>query len=306
MRRTTSRRGIDGYRAPELLDDSNGSFSNKSDMWSLGCILFEMITGQQRFRSDYALVLYTVQKEPLFRDTRFLPTLSLLCVSEILQIDPLKRPSAGRYRRLIKIGRFVHSAPTLLNVPGNRMLSAISLSCLRGEMEQDIAMEIMEYPQSMEDAVAEALEMALTYGRDQIAEALRRCSRSDLSKALRYASYRGSASAVRFLLQQEIDINDPDEDGLTALDIAVMYRITDVVALLWESGAKCGRSSSKGVRELLAMENLSLEKILRRTAASVLPQNPREASWQISCTPLSADETTHIWSVVSVPAFLSR
>jgi len=306
MRRTSSRRGTDGYRAPELLDDPNGSFSNKSDMWSLGCILFEMITGQQRFRSDYALALYTVQKEPLFGDSPFLPTLSLLFVSEILQIDPLKRPSAARFRRMIKIRRFVQSEDTFLTLSGDLMLSAIHLSYLHGEMEQDIAMEIMEYPQCMEGAVGEALEIALMYGRDQIAEALRKCSRSDLSKALRYASSRGSASAVRFLLKQEIDINAPDEDGLTALDIAVKRQISGVVAMLWESGAKWPHSSSRALRELLAMENVSLEQVLRRTVASVLPQNPVEASWQISCTPLSLDETLHTWSVVLVPAILSR
>jgi len=299
LRPTTSRRGTDGYRAPELLDQ-NGSFSNKSDMWSLGCILFEMITGQQRFRTDYALVLYTVQKEPLLIESSFLPALSLFLVSEILQVDPFKRPSAAGYRRVITIIRFVRSVAMSHDLPGHLMLSAIHLSCLRGEMEQEIVMGIVECPQSMNGVVGEALIIAITNGRDEIAEALCRCSRSDFLEALRYASSWGSVSAVRFLLKQKIVINSQDENGQTALDIAVERKLPSVAVLLWESGAKWSYSSGERLWKLLAVENVSLTKPLGRIA-SVLPPSPTEGCWQISCTPLSLDGTAQILSVVSVP-----
>lgn len=44
-------RGSVGYRAPELL--SVGEFSRSSDIWALGCILYEMCMRRKAFRSDW-------------------------------------------------------------------------------------------------------------------------------------------------------------------------------------------------------------------------------------------------------------
>jgi serine/threonine protein kinase len=49
---TTSSRGTASYRAPELLTDSP-IYTNKVDIWALGCIAFEMFTGRKRFGSDW-------------------------------------------------------------------------------------------------------------------------------------------------------------------------------------------------------------------------------------------------------------
>jgi ankyrin repeat protein len=50
-------RGTSGYRAPELLN-SEHHFSNRSDMWALGCILHELATGHRLFRDDFAAFKY--------------------------------------------------------------------------------------------------------------------------------------------------------------------------------------------------------------------------------------------------------
>ena len=49
---TTSSRGTASYRAPELLTDSP-IYTNKVDIWALGCIAFEIFTGRKRFGSDW-------------------------------------------------------------------------------------------------------------------------------------------------------------------------------------------------------------------------------------------------------------
>jgi serine/threonine protein kinase len=41
--------GTPGYMAPEVIEDR--LFSNKSDIFSLGAILYNMVTGKQIFRS---------------------------------------------------------------------------------------------------------------------------------------------------------------------------------------------------------------------------------------------------------------
>ena len=56
---THTGRGTACYRAPELLREGRQStFNNKVDIWSLGCILYELITNQLAFSNDYAVQCY--------------------------------------------------------------------------------------------------------------------------------------------------------------------------------------------------------------------------------------------------------
>jgi serine/threonine protein kinase len=52
---TSKARGTSSYRAPELLTEDRHRFSNKVDIWSLGCILYELAVGQKAFNSDIAV-----------------------------------------------------------------------------------------------------------------------------------------------------------------------------------------------------------------------------------------------------------
>ena len=54
LQRTDRSRGTSGYRAPELLrDPPNAGFNNKVDIWSFGCIIWALITGEHVFRDDW-------------------------------------------------------------------------------------------------------------------------------------------------------------------------------------------------------------------------------------------------------------
>lgn len=50
--RTEYARGTPGYRAPELLVEDGSDFTNKVDIWSLGCVLYELVVGRRVFISD--------------------------------------------------------------------------------------------------------------------------------------------------------------------------------------------------------------------------------------------------------------
>src|SRR5579859_2961729 len=54
---TSFSRGTTCYRAPELLFEES-SFTNKVDIWALGCILHELATGKMLFSSDWATQRY--------------------------------------------------------------------------------------------------------------------------------------------------------------------------------------------------------------------------------------------------------
>lgn len=51
--------GTPGYRAPELLNSDVANFTNKVDIWAMGCILFELATGAKPFVTDIAVLEYS-------------------------------------------------------------------------------------------------------------------------------------------------------------------------------------------------------------------------------------------------------
>src|SRR5271170_4811835 len=64
-RLVTSRyaRGKPCYRAPELLRETDRGYNNKADIWSLGCISYELFTSKKPFRDDFAVIDYTRVKK---------------------------------------------------------------------------------------------------------------------------------------------------------------------------------------------------------------------------------------------------
>jgi serine/threonine protein kinase len=92
-------RGTPCYRAPEFFADHNPGFNNKVDIWSMGCILYELAVGRRAFENDYSILEYRLSRNP--------PIVSLddnfsndekdtikKNITVMLQLDPSLRPSA--------------------------------------------------------------------------------------------------------------------------------------------------------------------------------------------------------------------
>jgi serine/threonine protein kinase len=54
---TANRRVTESYAAPEVLDDFQ--FNKKSDIWALGCILYEVCTGRRAFNSGWHITTFS-------------------------------------------------------------------------------------------------------------------------------------------------------------------------------------------------------------------------------------------------------
>lgn len=90
-------RGTSGYRAPEL-SATVSTFSNKVDIWGLGCILYELAVKRKAFTDDWTVRDYAARKKKLVIPLEYFakeiqrPLANL--IHEMLQVDPRARPSA--------------------------------------------------------------------------------------------------------------------------------------------------------------------------------------------------------------------
>jgi len=105
-------RGTSCYRAPELLLDTNPHYTNKVDMWAVGCILYELVLRQRAFREDWFIFTYAQLRQPfelllgedVVPDDRKRDFLVKI-IKELLDVDPSKRPRARKlYERFISWG----------------------------------------------------------------------------------------------------------------------------------------------------------------------------------------------------------
>ena len=92
------------YGAPEILGlDSNiesSDYTNSVDIWSLGCVIYELLVGRKLFVSVHQVSCYLIQKQPFLEEKlERLPTptddagTSLL--KSMLSIEPGDRPTAA-------------------------------------------------------------------------------------------------------------------------------------------------------------------------------------------------------------------
>ena len=104
-------RGTPCYRAPELLVDNDPVFTNKVDIFALGCILFELVTGGiKAFASDWQVHEYQNRRHLSLAfggidDTRRSMFERDIC--EMLAVDRTDRPSAITLQRRFAQRRWI-------------------------------------------------------------------------------------------------------------------------------------------------------------------------------------------------------
>lgn len=123
---TEHSRGTSSYRAPELIAEVS-TFSNKVDIWGMGCILYELAVKEKAFEHDWSVRQYATKKlklvvrlEYFFSDIK---TLLTNLIHEMLQVNPRTRPNAQELHALFVILIDASSIPTLES--DNLLLSKI-------------------------------------------------------------------------------------------------------------------------------------------------------------------------------------
>lgn len=95
-KKTKYRRGTACYRAPEILG-SDPKFTQKVDLWALGCILYELVIKTKLFLSDYDIFQYANAQNrniPIFPFSKTVNFFLWKMIRDLLQVDVNKRPLA--------------------------------------------------------------------------------------------------------------------------------------------------------------------------------------------------------------------
>lgn len=119
-------RGTPCYRAPELIRNDFeplSKYTNKVDIWALGCFFFELLFTKKAFANDIAVRDYSQNNalswKPLelpFEHHTILDETDKLfllkMIHEMLELDPIKRPAALLLQR-----KFLHQTVNTLTHP---------------------------------------------------------------------------------------------------------------------------------------------------------------------------------------------
>ena len=118
-------RGTDCYRAPELLQGSDATYTNKVDIWAAGCVLYEIVFQKKMFISDYSTERFAIQcsrselklelpeTSEAIPDTEKWGVLSTM-IDDMLTIDRNRRPSAELLLRRLRLNG--SSATSTVNI----------------------------------------------------------------------------------------------------------------------------------------------------------------------------------------------
>lgn len=113
---TRHARGSSSYRAPEILTEEP-EFTNRLDMWSLGCVLHQIATKRVAFKDDWAVQKYDHMKNSIMEinltsTSEFLQHHVSESLRALLHREPKKRPSASLVSRLFSSYRQIFELPS--------------------------------------------------------------------------------------------------------------------------------------------------------------------------------------------------
>jgi len=267
-RLVTSRyaRGKPCYRAPELLQESESRYNNKVDLWSLGCIMYEMISGQKPFSGDLAVYQYATSSAdtrsrsfPILGETASY-MLRVFHSEELLEIDPSSRPSARKLRINLEISLLFHSYSSAIRCRFSTRETRFAdiqtnVESLAEMREPRDVLEILNELGGDAPALPyfrvheESFQRSTLVRQKMVARALVQAG-VDTRKLLLVAAFMRDVKFVKLILEAGARSLARKFEGLTALHIAASNGKTSLVRLLLEAGARASDVDNRGMTAL--------------------------------------------------------
>ncbi|HRX78547.1 MAG TPA: serine/threonine-protein kinase, partial [Pirellulaceae bacterium] len=150
------------YRAPEQLAGSQ-ELTHKTDLYALGCIMFEMLVGRPPFEGDsIEAIVKQHQEEMAPRVDGILfecPVWLADVVAQLLEKDPAQRPSGAA------AVSFALSETTRQAMSESAPITSGPYGTLRVEREQDVTLELLEETQRPTRKSTRSVELPPFYER---------------------------------------------------------------------------------------------------------------------------------------------
>jgi len=282
-------RGKPCYRAPELLSNEKGGYSNKLDMWSLGCILFELVTGAKAFASDYAVFEYRLNPESRLQAGPHPSLLRLHHIYLLLQSDPLSRPSASHAILLNELTVFLFSQDELVSGFHQKWLEDSINTVVESSMElavtlerHDIITRVLENPYIVwsSEMRLRLVSFAIKQRRSRLLPIFVNAG-WDGAMCLSVVAKENFAEAVAVLVEAGVPVDAP-YNGRTALETAIASKSEQAMMSLLETGSDVALVTDL-VWPSSFPRSMSAMRLLEQMREMSWDNNHRGRSWRIRC-----------------------
>ena len=223
--------------------DGEPTYTNKVDVWSMGCILYELVTGIRAFRTDWHVFAYLssqrnkdVVLDNTF-DARSIDTITKH-IHDMLSTESSARPSASvlskeftRECQLVQANLLAlsdDSEQTQSMPQSHQVIVTGDENCATSVPSHLIGVSLYSVA---EKGDVEAVKILLNAKADVNAQG------GEYGNALQAASRHGHETVVRLLLDKGADVNARGGYYGNALQAASRYGHEAVVRLLLDKGA---------------------------------------------------------------------
>ena len=249
--------GTPCFQAPEILDivETGGEYTNAVDIWSLGCVLYKVLTGTVPFANFRSIDAFCSAKTAFPSDALIKRNCSDLCITFIQQMlvpDPFARPTAQSTKDKFWLesardkatpmvafrARPDGAAYAVLKEPTPEELcdaafwgrTSVIFSAIRCDCDLNARLFNGHFPlmEATKTNQWDVVNLLLVNGAsvDQRNEYSQTC--------LHQASQFGKLEIVRLLLRYGAGVGVVDRTGKTPLDLALHHGQKEVFLLLFE------------------------------------------------------------------------